>query len=106
MPYRKALRVYIDRNDTFIDIPGYLAGQTYIQTANDDKASTGTDFLSFDVNEDVTVYVAHDDTIEDISAWLNGFMDTGDELVTTDSNKSFSIYARDFTAGTVTLGGN
>jgi hypothetical protein len=108
IPYglQQGARVYIDRSYKFISIPNYLEGATYIKTANDDKASTGTDFLSFDVNVDVKVYVAHDDIIRGIPEWLHSFTDTGDELVTTDLNKSFSIYARDFPAGTITLGGN
>ena len=95
---------YIDRSYKFTDIPVYLEGATYIKTANDDKGSVGDDFLSFDVNQDVTVYVAHDDFITDKPSWLLDFTDTGDQLVTTD--KSLSIYAKKFPAGTVTLGGN
>ena len=95
---------YIDRSYKFTDIPVYLEGATYIKTANDDKGSVGDDFLSFDVTQDVTVYVAHDDSITDKPSWLLDFTDTGDQLVTTD--KSLSIYARDFSAGTITLGGN
>ena len=95
---------YIDRNYIFTYVPGYLLGATYIKTANDDKGSTGTDFLSFDVNQDVTVYVAHDSRITDKPAWLSSFTDTGDNLSTNDA--SLSIYAKDFPAGTITLGGN
>ena len=94
---------YIDRSYTFTDIPAYLEAATYIKTANDDKVSVGDDFLSLDVNQDVTVYVAHDDLITDKPSWLLDFTDTGDQLVTTD--KSLSIYAKNFPAGTVTLGG-
>ena len=95
---------YIDRSYRFTDIPVYLEGATFIKTANDDKMGVGDDFLSFDVNQDVTVYVAHDDFVKDKPSWLLDFTDTGDQLVTTD--KSLSIYARDFSAGTITLGGN
>jgi len=107
MPYglQVGARVYIDRTYYFTLVPGYLAGETYIQTANRDKESTGSDFLSFDVNQDVTVYVAHDARIENKPAWLLSFTDTGDGLVNTDTT-TLRIYARDFPAGTVTLGGN
>ena len=106
MPYglQVGSRPYIDRTFYFTQVPGYLAGETYIQTANEDKQSTGSDFLSFDVNQDVTVYVAHEDRIEPKPAWLLSFTDTGDQLVNTD--KSLRIYARDFPAGKITLGGN
>jgi hypothetical protein len=103
---QEGARVYIDRPYEFTNVPTFLVGQTYIKTANDDKARTDTDFLSFDVNQDVAVYVAHDDRIKDMPAWLDSFTDTGDDVVTNDKNKTLSLYARDFPAGTVTLGGN
>ena len=59
--------------------------------------------MSFDVNQDVTVYVAHDDRAP-IPSWMASFTDTGDDLLTTDT--TLSIFAKDFPAGTITLGGN
>jgi hypothetical protein len=96
--------VYIDRSFTFSSIPASLEGATYIKTANDDKCSSGDSFLSFDVNQDVTIYVAHDNRIAQKPSWLASFTDSGDDLITTDT--SFSLFAKDFPAGTVTLGGN
>ncbi len=96
---------YIDRGYTFSSTPGSLEGATYIKTANDDKASSSGTFLSFTVDEDVTVYVAHDDRISSRPSWLtSSFSDTGDNLVTTDT--TLSIFESNFLAGVVTLGGN
>jgi len=96
--------VYIDRIYTFKDVPASLLGATYIKTANADKGLTGDSFMSFDVNQDVTVYVAHDNRIATKPSWMASFTDTGDDLVTTDA--TLSIFAKHVSAGTVTLGGN
>ncbi|WP_443147597.1 Ig-like domain-containing protein, partial [Nitrospira sp.] len=96
--------VYIDRSYTFTTVPTLVQGAAYIRTANDDKAATNTAFLSFTVNQPVSVYVAHGDRITSKPAWLNTFTDTGTNLVTSDA--TFSLFVRSFPAGTITLGGN
>jgi hypothetical protein len=97
--------VYIDRSYTYSTIPTSLQGTTYIKTANNDKASNdGASFITFEVNQDVTVYVAHDDLITTKPSWLSSFTDTGDNLVTTAA--TMSIFASNYLAGTITLGGN
>lgn len=94
---------YVDRSFTYSQIPAELAGATYIRTANDDKLSQGDSFLSFEVNQAVTVYVAHDDRYAVKPAWLQSFTDSGQDL---QINETFSAYGKDFSAGTVQLGGN
>jgi len=94
---------YIDRTFTFSDIPTGFQGLTYIKTANDDKSSQGNSFLSFDVNQDVTVYVAHRVELTPKPSWLLSFADTG--LILQGSG-DFNILKKDFPAGTITLGGN
>ena len=96
--------VYVDRDYTFTDVPEYIQGVAYIKTANDDKSGEGDSFLSFDVNQDVTVYVGYDIRISGTPSWLLDFTDTGDEIVTSDT--TFKLFAKDFSAGTITLGGN
>ena len=96
--------VYIDRTYTFTNVPVYLEGAAYIKTANNDKNSVGDQFLSFEVNQDVTVYVGHDVRISETPLWLQDFIDTGDEIVTSDT--TFRLFAKDFAAGTISLGGN
>ncbi len=96
--------VYIDRNYTFTTVHASVQGAAYIRTANDDKAATNATFLSFTVNQPVSVYVAHGDRITSKPSWLNTFTDTGANLVTSDA--TFSLFVRSFPAGTITLGGN
>jgi hypothetical protein len=96
--------VYIDRGYIITDYPAYLEREIYIRTANDDKTQVGSEFLSFEVDRDVTVYLAHDTRIADKPAWLDEFIQTDDDLVISDV--VFSIFSKNFPAGLVTLGGN
>jgi hypothetical protein len=97
--------VYIDREYVFSKLPAKYLGLFYLQTANDDKNMVGNDFITFQVNQDVTVYVAYANaSTDDQPSWLAEWTDTGDEIVTTD--RDFGVLAKDFPAGTVSLGGN
>jgi beta-galactosidase len=108
---REGELVYIDRSYTFTDFPAYLRGATYIKTANEDKFYTNdirneSDFLGFYVNQDVTVYIAYDNRYSAPSWLLDNFLDTGDDLVTTDADTYFNVFLGDFSAGEVKLGIN
>jgi Fibronectin type III domain. len=96
--------VYIDRSFTSSSVPVLVQGDTYIKTANNDKGSSGASFLTFDVNQNVTIYVGHDNRITTKPSWMATFTDTGEDIVTSDA--TFSLFAKDFPSGTVTLGGN
>jgi hypothetical protein len=98
--------VYIDRTYTFTTVPASLQGALYIQPANDDKTATTTNFLSFEVNEPVTVYVAYDSRISPKPAWLTTFTDTGEDLTLSNHSQPFDLLAQTFAAGPITLGGN
>ena len=113
-PYRvseEALAVgspmYVDRSFTLSSVPQTLRGLPYIQTANDDKnAEIGSsEFLSFDVDRAVTIYVAHDDRLERPAWLINGFSDSGLDLVSNQGG-SFSLFARRYPAGRIMLGSN
>ncbi|HEU0021249.1 MAG TPA: Ig-like domain-containing protein, partial [Dehalococcoidia bacterium] len=101
---KSGARVYIDRSFTFTSVPGSLQDALYIQTANDDKKATQQNFLSFSVNQDVTVYVAYDSRASGLPGWLSGWTDVGQILDSTDV--ALDLYSRDFAAGPITLGGN
>jgi hypothetical protein len=102
-------RVYIDRTYSYNTVPPAIEGAVYIRTANNDKNAANASFLSFSVNQDVTVYVVYD--VRGTPAqggslpnWLSGWTDTGLTMGTTDMARR--VYSRDFVAGTVSLGGN
>ena len=96
--------VYIDRAYTFTTVPSSVQGATYIRTANNDKTATTATFLSFTVNQPVSVSVAHDVRLTPKPSWLITFTDTGANLVTSDT--TLRLFTRSFPAGTITLGGN
>lgn len=97
--------VYIDRSYTYSAVPSAYDGLAVLRTANNDKGSSGSAFVTFEVSEPVTVYVAHDVRITAKPAWLSGWTATGDALQTTAPD-TLALYRKDFPAGTVTLGGN
>jgi hypothetical protein len=96
---------YIDRTYTFTSVPPSYIGLNYIKTSTDDRYRTESNFLQFDVNKDVTVYVVYDDRISPKPSWLTSvFTDTGNNIVRDDSS-TFSIYSRNYPAGHISLGG-
>lgn len=98
--------VYIDRNYIYSNVPAMVSGDqvVYIKTANDDKLSQGNHFLSFDVSQTVSIYVAHDDRYQTKPDWLGSFTATSQSL--TIDNQEHSLFSRTFSGGQVALGGN
>jgi hypothetical protein len=97
--------VYVDRDYTFTSVPDSLLNEEFIRTANDDKSSSGDDpFITFQVDQNVTVCVSHDNRITNKPNWLTSFEDTGEDIQTDDPrSQGFSVFCRDFPAG-VTMG--
>ena len=100
-------KVYTDRAYQFTaPIPPRFQDQLYIQTMNQDKDLAGDDFLSFNVNQFVTVYVALDERIATPASWLKGWSKLDERLTTDDSSPGRTIYAHNFEKGRITLGAN
>lgn len=97
---------YIDRTYTITSLPSSYNDLRWIMTANDDKYSTGNNFLTFDVDQDVIVYMAFDRR----GVFNNpggGWTNTGDSIYTTDSDMGyFNIWSQVFPAGAISLPGN
>ena len=102
--------MYSDRPYTYVGIPQWLAGATYILTANRDKDTRDSTFsLTLSVNRPVRVYVAHSDGHQAKPSWMNSFVDTGADLSFVDNMQrtvSLSLYARNYSSGQIVLGGN
>ena len=96
--------VYIDRNYTYTNIPSEYEGFEVLETANDDKSSAGSSFISFEIDTAATVFVAHVADGTTAPAWLADWNETGLVIGTTDRN--LYVYSKEFPAGTVVLGGN
>ena len=107
---RAGAAVFIDRKHSMASVPGRLAGATALRGANDDKAAKDVPFVTFEVNVDVTVFVAWDPRVGE-AAWRKGFKETGDTLpvkeqgASGETSREFRMYAKDFPAGKVQLGG-
>ena len=100
---------YLDRSYTLTSIPSELGstGEEWIKTRNGDKSNTSTSFLQFNIAQDSTIYVAYDPRATALPTWLTGFTATGLTIGVTDFGMDhFNVYAKDFSAGTVVLGGN
>ncbi|MCH7626200.1 MAG: cellulase family glycosylhydrolase, partial [Chloroflexi bacterium] len=102
--FAAGIDVFIDRTFVYSFIPDALSSNvTYIRTANNDKLGTANPFLTFSIDQDASIMVAHDDQLF-IPAWLQPFTDTGTNL--SISGQSHSIFTKDFPQGQVSLGGN
>jgi hypothetical protein len=102
---------YIDRDYEFDNVPVSLKGQTLIKTAGNDKMyEEDEECLRFEVNREVVVYILHGDKFTVKPKWLQHFKNTGEKVTRTDSSEVtmkgiFSVFARNFPAGTIKLGG-
>jgi hypothetical protein len=94
---------YIDSTFSYKNVPDVIKGATYIETASSDNYKKHTEFVSFNANRNIVVYVAHDDHITEKPDWLKNFTDTGNNL---SSDGEMSIYKKTFSAGRISLGGN
>ncbi len=101
---------YLDRSYNLTSIPAELdtGSEEWIMTDNDDKYMTSSSFLEFTISQDSTVYVAYDSRATSLPDWLeNGFAPTSRAIVVTDHKMGhFDVYQGNYSAGTVTLGGN
>jgi hypothetical protein len=102
---------YIDRTYVATNLPPFLQYLNGIRTANNDAHSdpNDTEFLCFDVEEKVRVYVMYDARAYDQPAWLkNRFVDKHTEVIENSivASPYYEVYSAPFEAGTVCLGGN
>lgn len=91
---------------TFSSIPSILDNCQIIKTHSDDRDKTDTEFLSFTISYATTVYVAFDADAESIPDWLSSWTDTGETLTVSYGSTEMTLYSKEYSAGTVTLGAN
>jgi hypothetical protein len=81
----------------------------WVMTADSDRNNTSENSLSFDINASSTVYIGYDSRADRLPSWLDdNFTPVGTVVIgVTDPDVStLNLYQADFTAGTVSLGGN
>jgi hypothetical chaperone protein len=99
---------YEDAAYTLNRIPVALSGLPAIRTAQADKAATDADFMRFGLARPATIYIAYDADAAKVPQWLSDFAREPfvievDQLGTP---RYLRVYAKEFPAGRVTLGGN
>lgn len=102
-------RLYSDRPSFIVEShPNNLIGETIVQTANNDKGEIDPDpFMSFVVNQNVTVYIAYDPRASVLPAWLDDSWTAAGELTTTDSGEpNRDLFSKVFPTSIVELGAN
>jgi len=105
---------YIDRDYRFVSLPTPLMDGVLIMTADEDGDSCATDFLTFEVDVPVTLYLLRDSRGDEDKGgkppqWLSSGFEriTGWQVETTDPGMGyFTVWKADFDAGTIQLGGN
>ena len=98
---------YVDGSYRLTSIPSVLANGRWIMTANADVGNTSSNYLTFNVDRPVTVYVAYDAGAASRPTWMGAFTDTGLSVGTTNpAGTSMRLYSRTYNAGSITLGGN
>ncbi len=97
--------VFGDRDFTYTQLPAELEGAEAILTPCDAKFLK-TDLAVLTAAKDSTVYVAMDNRVDPLPAWLEGWTKT-DMTAATSNEVVFDLYAKEVEAGdSVTLGAN
>jgi len=100
---------YTDRYYQLTHVPSFYDDMELIITPNDDRNRTdASDYLTFAMPYDGTVYVAYDSRATQVPDWLSDFIDTGDIIETSLSTQpSLKIFRRQYADGdVVNLGAN
>ena len=98
-------KVFGDREFTFTMLPETLKGSEEILTACDSKNYT-QDTAQFEAGEDITVYIALDQRVENVPAWMADYTKT-DMTAVSSNDVTFEIYQKNYSSGeTVLLGAN
>ncbi len=99
---------YVDRSYTITGMSDELRGLEGIKTANGDKNNTASTAVTFNVDQNATLYIAYDSRATVYPSWLTkDFVRTSLSIETTDASLShFSIWEKSVSSGSVTLPGN
>ncbi len=96
---------YVDRDYQLETVPSELAPALWVKTANNDKFSTGDDFLRFKINKKVDLYVGYDERLTQIPNWLASW-DTTDLEIRSKTGALYRVFHTTADSGQVILGGN
>jgi hypothetical protein len=99
---------YEDAPYTVSRMPVTLSALPAIRTAQADKAAETEEFLHLHLSRPATIYIAFDADAQRLPHWLADFtrVPLSIEVDQLGTPRFFKVYARQFDAGRVTLGGN
>lgn len=98
-------KFYVDRDYQLQTIPQELASALWVETANNDKFSTGDDFLHFTIDRKAELYVGYDERLRQLPNWLTKWEKT-DLKIRSKRGDSYRVYHTSADSGQVVLGGN
>ncbi|MFN8594670.1 MAG: Hsp70 family protein [Anaerolineae bacterium] len=106
--FRIDSRCYLDYEYTLSRIPADLSALPALRLAQADKNVEDAEFLHFNLSRAARVYVAYDADARHVPDWLSDFTRTAMtiEIDQIGTPRLLTVYAKDFPAGAVTLGGN
>jgi hypothetical protein len=98
---------YIDEPYVLGALTPTLQNLPMIQTAMGDAGTTTANNLTFTLDKPGTVYVAVDKALTTLPAFLSGWTLTSESAgINNTASSAFNVYSKQFSAGSVTLGGN
>jgi len=114
------MEYYTDRTYTLTSVPSEYIGMNAIKTSeyigmnaiktpNDDRnLTTESNYLTFEMPENATVYVAFDQRAVNLPNWLDDFSYTGNDIQTSLSTQQYlRVYSKPYSAGDcINLGAN
>ena len=105
---RVGAKCYADAEYTIARLPVEFSGLPALKTAQADKAAAAADFLQFELTRAARVFVAYDAAAYAIPHWLRAFAPEKMVFIVDQygAERPLNVYAREFPAGRVTLGGN
>ncbi len=98
---------YLDRNYYLKDIPDDLENLVWLVPNNKDKNNTDTDFITLDLDNPGTVYIAYDRRAETPPNWLTeNYSSSAFQIQVSDFSTPMNVWQKEVPAGELVLGGN
>lgn len=98
---------YVDRAYQINNLPEKLRRVLWLKTANSDRWRTDDNFLTFQVESNIKLYIGYDSRATSIPAWLEqNFAKTDKKVAVSDLSHQFVLWERTCPAGKIVLGGN
>jgi hypothetical protein len=106
--FRIGEKCYADAEYTLERIPAELSGLPAIRTAQADKAQAAAVYVKFDLPRAAKVYIAYEAEAKALPLWLREFSPAKLGVIVDQygTERPLNVYAKNFPAGRVTLGGN